>query len=183
MPDVKPGRTTNFYATVPQGLHPFVWTTHCSHFSCGDQKFCPSNWVCPVVCTTHSTLCNLDCLQSVSLSFLYQNNTLLDMKLGREWWEGLGRVETVAREKRNGLQTLLFCLGTSSGVKTGNCQKFSSDDGNELLQSSSLSLTGFNIQASMTKIVTLESRESPQWKQAGACRPLRNVANLIYSCK
>ena len=39
------------------------------------------------------------------------------MKLGRERREGLGQVDTVAREKRNGLQTLLCCLGASSGVK------------------------------------------------------------------
>ena len=31
----------------------------------------------------------LDCLQSVSLSFFYRNNILLDMKLGRERREGL----------------------------------------------------------------------------------------------
>ena len=43
-----------------------------------------------------------------------------------------------------------------------NFQKFSSDDCNESLQSSPPSLTGFNIQASVTKIVTSESRESPQ---------------------
>ena len=43
----------------------------------------------------------VDCLQSVSLSFLYRDNTLLDMKLGRERREGLGRDEMVAREKRN----------------------------------------------------------------------------------
>ena len=45
--------------------------------------------------------------------------------------------------------------------KTRNFQKFSRDDGNESLQSSSPSLTGFNIQASVTNIVTSESRESP----------------------
>ena len=45
---------------------------------------------------------------------------------------------------------------------TRNFQKFSSDDGNESLQSLSPSLTGFNIQSSLTNIVTPESRESPQ---------------------
>ena len=45
--------------------------------------------------------------------------------------------------------------------KTRNFQKFSRDDGNESLQSSSPSRTGFNIQASVTNIVTSESRESP----------------------
>ena len=45
---------------------------------------------------------------------------MLDMKLGQERGVGLGRDDTVAREKRNGLQTLLFCLGTSSGV---NCNQ------------------------------------------------------------
>ena len=43
------------------------------------------------------TAAELDYLQSVSLSFFYRNNTLLDVKLGREWEEGLGRDETVAR--------------------------------------------------------------------------------------
>ena len=78
----------------------------------------------------------LDCLQPVSLSFLYRNNTLLgtrmlmDMKLGWKRREGLGRVDTVACEKRNGLETLLCCLGTSSGVKCNlinqlkSCEKF-----------------------------------------------------------
>ena len=46
--------------------------------------------------------------------------------------------------------------------ETKNFQKFSSDDGNESLQSSPPSLTGFNIQASVTKIVTSDSWESPQ---------------------
>ena len=48
--------------------------------------------------------------------------------------------------------------------KTRNFQTFSSDDGNKSLQSfpPSLTSTGFNIQASVTKIVTSESRESPQ---------------------
>ena len=45
--------------------------------------------------------------------------------------------------------------------KPRNFQKFLSDDGNESLQSSSPSLTGFNFQASVTQIVTLEKRESP----------------------
>ena len=45
--------------------------------------------------------------------------------------------------------------------ETRNFQKFSSDDGSESLQSSSPSLTGFNIQASVTKIVISGSRESP----------------------
>ena len=45
--------------------------------------------------------------------------------------------------------------------KTRNVQKFSSGDGNKSLQSFSPSLTGFNIQASVMKIVTSESRESP----------------------
>ena len=44
---------------------------------------------------------------------------------------------------------------------TRNFQKFLSGDGNESLQSSSPSLTGFNIQASMMKNLTSESRESP----------------------
>ena len=46
-------------------------------------------------------------------------------------------------------------------IKTRNFKKFLSDDGNESVQSSSPSLTRFNIQASVTKIVTSESRESP----------------------
>ena len=45
------------------------------------------------------------------------------MKLGGERQEGLGRVEMVAREKRNGLQTLLFCLGTSSSVKKNSLSR------------------------------------------------------------
>ena len=45
--------------------------------------------------------------------------------------------------------------------QTRNFQKFASDDGNESLQSPSPPLTGFNMQASVTKIVTSESRESP----------------------
>ena len=45
------------------------------------------------------------------------------MKLGRERREGLGRVETVVREKRNGLQTILLCLGTSSGVKINSLSR------------------------------------------------------------
>ena len=67
--------------------------------------------------TLDTTFHDLDSLQSVFLSFLYRNNTLLDTKLGREGQEGLGRDDMVAHEKRNGLQTLLFHLGTSSGVK------------------------------------------------------------------
>ena len=42
-----------------------------------------------------------------------------------------------------------------------NFQKFSSGNGNKSLQSSSLSLTGFNIQAFVTKNVTSESWEAP----------------------
>ena len=45
--------------------------------------------------------------------------------------------------------------------KTRDFQKFSSGDGNESLQSPSPSVTGFNMQASVTKIVTSERRESP----------------------
>ena len=55
--------------------------------------------------------------------------------------------------------------------KQGNFQKFSSDDGNESLQSSSPSLTGFNIQASVANIVTSESRESPPIKTGRGLSP------------
>ena len=62
---------------------------------------------------------------------------------------------------------------------TRNFQKFSSDDSNESLQSSSPSLTGFNIQASVTTIVTSESWESPYSNETGrGLSALRNVANL-----
>ena len=54
-----------------------------------------------------------------------------------------------------GIEGLLFL-----NRLTRNLQKFSSDDGNESLQSPSPSLTGFNIQASVMKIVTSESWES-----------------------
>ena len=50
---------------------------------------------------------------------------------------------------------------TDRQSETRNFQKFSSDDGKKSLQSSSPSLAGFNIQASVTKIVTSERRESP----------------------
>ena len=76
----------------------------------------------------------IDCLQPVSLSFLYIEITLLgtrlllDMKLGQKRLEGLGRVNTGAHEKKNGLQTLLFCLGTSSGVKCNLINQLKSRD-------------------------------------------------------
>ena len=58
-------------------------------------------------------------------------------------------------------KTVYFMKRHARRRLTRNFQKISSDDGNESLQSSSPSLTGCNIHASVTKIVTSERRESP----------------------
>ena len=55
-----------------------------------------------------------------------------------------------------------------------------SDDGNESLLSSSPSLTGINIQASVMKIVKVG--KTPNENRPGHA-PLRNVADLVYSNK
>ena len=64
--------------------------------------------------------------------------------------------------------------------KKTNFQKFLSDDGNESLLSSSPSLTGINIQASVMKIVKVG--KAPNENRPGSA-PLRNVADLVYSNK
>ena len=55
--------------------------------------------------------------------------------------------------------------------QTRNFQKFSSDDSNESLQSSSPSLTGFNIQASLKKNVTSEVGKAPSENRPGPAPP------------
>ena len=78
-------------------------------------------------------------------------NTIL--KFSRELAELVGRKWQMAPNR-------MFQQLTDETKKKN--KKFSSDDGNESLQSFPPSLTGFNIQASVTEIATSESRESPQ---------------------
>ena len=70
--------------------------------------------------------------------------------------------ELVRRKWQMAPNRMFQQLTDKTKKKKRNFQKFLSDDGNESLQSFSPSLTGFNIQGSVTNIVTSESRESPQ---------------------
>ena len=88
--------------------------------------------------------------------------------------------ELVSRKLEMAPNWMFQQLTDKTKKKTTNFQKFLSDDSNESLLSSSPSLTGINIQASVMKIVKV--RKAPNENRPGPA-PLRNVADLVYSNK